>query len=236
MKKTFFILSCAITASAIIAQPSFAKSKKPASEPATQSATKAEKTPEQIDAQYTESLNKRADKIVDALNLTDNAAKSKVHDTLVDHWRSVKAYHDEHPDKLVTVEGMKAKIPDPADPDVKAIHAKLLAGLSSLSPEQVTVVKDELTIGKLAFTYKGYESIVPDMSDADKAFVRQQLTLAREEAVDARDTDAKSAVFKKYKKVIQQYFNDHGRNWDQMYKDYTNKLKAQKAAATQAAD
>ena len=58
------------------------------------------------------------------------------------------------------------------------------------------------------------------LTDAERTKIRELLTAAREEAIDARDTDAKSTVFKKYKKQIQAYLNSNGRDWDKMYKDY----------------
>jgi len=190
------------------------------------------KTPEQIEAKYEDSLNRRANDILSAIGVIDAAKAARVHDALVEHWRAVKAYHESPGAALVKVEGMKAKIPDPADPAVRAMHDKLIAALSAdLMPEQVSTVKDKLTVGKLEFTYKGYEAIVPNLTDTERAKIRELLTAAREEAIDARDTDAKSAVFKKYKKQIQAYLNDNGRNWDQMYKEYAVAVKAKKAAA-----
>ena len=38
-----------------------------------------------------------------------------------------------------------------------------------------------------------------------------------------------SAIFKVYKTKIELYFYEHGRNWRQMYKDYAEKRKAEKA-------
>ncbi|WP_336594316.1 DUF3826 domain-containing protein [Bacteroides acidifaciens] len=39
-----------------------------------------------------------------------------------------------------------------------------------------------------------------------------------------------SAVFEIYKTKCEQYFNEHGRNWRQMFKDYVNKRNAEKKA------
>ena len=39
-----------------------------------------------------------------------------------------------------------------------------------------------------------------------------------------------SAIFEIYKDNIERYFNSNGRNWRQMYKTYTDKLKAEKEA------
>src|SRR4051794_11797629 len=164
----------------------------------------ASKTPEQIEAQYTDSLNRRANDIVTTIKVDDAAKVARVHDALVEHWRAVKAYHEKPGVELVTVEGMKAKIPNPADPAVRAMHERHINALTAnLSPEHVSAVKDKLTVGKLEFTYKGYEAIVPDLTPKEQTKIRELLTAAREEAIDARDTDAKSTVFKKYKKQIQ---------------------------------
>ena len=38
-----------------------------------------------------------------------------------------------------------------------------------------------------------------------------------------------SAILEIYKTKCEQYFNEHGRNWRQMFKDYVNKRKAEKA-------
>jgi hypothetical protein len=229
-KKVFAPFAIAL---AIVAQPLCAKQKKNATaDPATQPSTRPAKTPEQIEAQYTDSLNRRAEEIVTAIKVDDPAKAARVHDAIVQHWRDVKAYHETPGVQLVTVEGMKAKIPDPADPAVRAMHEKLINALTAdLTPEQMSAVKDKLTIGKLEFTYKGYEAIVPDLTPTEQAKIRELLTAAREEAIDARDTDAKSTVFKKYKKQIQAYLNENGRNWDQLYKDYAATAKAKKAAA-----
>lgn len=37
-----------------------------------------------------------------------------------------------------------------------------------------------------------------------------------------------SAVFKMYKNRIERYFNDNGRNWRDMYRDYNEKMRAEK--------
>ena len=39
-----------------------------------------------------------------------------------------------------------------------------------------------------------------------------------------------SAIFEIYKTKCEQYLNSNGRNWKQLYKAYTDEIKAKKAA------
>jgi hypothetical protein len=46
-----------------------------------------------------------------------------------------------------------------------------------------------------------------------------------------KNMKAVSGIFEIYKTKNEQYLNENGRNWKQLYKDYTDKRKAEKAAA-----
>ena len=59
---------------------------------------------------------------------------------------------------------------------------------------------------------KGYQEIVPDMTEEETAFILEQLKLAREQAVDYKSMKQISAIFKAYKTKIELYFYEHGRN------------------------
>lgn len=99
-----------------------------------------------------------------------------------------------------------------------------------LTEEQIEQILDKYTVGKVAFTLKGYQAIVPNMTEEETAFVLEQLKLAREQAIDYKNMKQISAVFEIYKTKCEQYFNEHGRNWRQMFKDYVNKRNAEKKA------
>ena len=51
-----------------------------------------------------------------------------------------------------------------------------------------------------------------------------------EQAIDYKNMKQISAIFEIYKTKCEQYFNEHGRNWRQMFKDYVNKRNAEKKA------
>ena len=107
-------------------------------------------------------------------------------------------------------------------------HEDAIKETARLTEEQVEQILDKYTVGKVAFTLKGYQAIVPDMTEEETAFVLEQLKLAREQAIDYKNMKQISAIFEIYKTKCEQYFNEHGRNWRQMFKDYVNKRKAEK--------
>jgi hypothetical protein len=77
----------------------------------------------------------------------------------------------------------------------------------------------------------GYKAIVPNLTSEEEAKVLSFLKQAREQAVDYKNMNQISAIFEIYKTKSEQYLNSNGRNWKQMYKDYTDAIKAKKAAA-----
>lgn len=186
-------------------------------------------------------LEKKAADWVASLNLNDDKKAGFATTIIYNHLRKVRDWHNEHP--YTTVPGGmnpltgkplskldREMIADSAMPE--SVHETLIKGLRRvLTEEQVEAILDKYTVGKVAFTLKGYQAIVPDMTEEETAFVLGQLKLAREQAVDYKNMKQISAVFEIYKTKCEQYFNEHGRNWRQMFKDYVNKRKAEKEAA-----
>ena len=113
----------------------------------------------------------------------------------------------------------------------ESVHARLLKDLNRvLTPEQVEQVFDGYTVGKVAFTMKGYYAIVPDLTDEEARVIEGYLKQAREEALECKSMKAISQVFEVYKSKCEQYLNSNGRNWRQLFKDYVNKRNAEKKA------
>ncbi|HWJ91999.1 MAG TPA: DUF3826 domain-containing protein, partial [Flavisolibacter sp.] len=115
-----------------------------------------------------------------------------------------------------------------------SIHDTLMNGLRrELTPEQVEVILDKYTVGKVAFTLNGYRAIVPDLKVDEEAKLLEYLKQAREQAIDFKNMNQISAIFEIYKTKCEQYLNSNGRNWKQLYKAYTDAVKAKKAAQKQ---
>lgn len=184
------------------------------------------------------SLEKKAKEWVASLNLDDDKKAGFAVTAIYNHLRKVRDWHNAHPYTTIPagINPLTGKplskldremIADSAMP--KEVHERLMKDLRRvLTEEQVEQILDKYTIGKVAFTLKGYQAIVPNMTETETAFVLKQLKLAREQAIDYKSMKQISAIFEIYKTKCEQYFNEHGRNWRQMFKDYVNKRNAEK--------
>lgn len=202
-------------------------------------------------AQNTDKTNKsdpaaKATQFIAALNLTDTAKASRVTAVLITHMTAVRDWHNSHSYELVPagLDPISGKvftqlqrqfIIDSTIPST--VHDALMTGLrKDLAENQVDIILDKYTIGKLDFTMSGYKGIVPDMTPAETDFVMKELKAAREEAVDYKDIkNEMSTIFKIHKTRIEGYFNSNGRNWKVMYKTYVDKIQAAKKTGTDKA-
>ena len=185
-------------------------------------------------------VDKKATEWVAALTLTDEAKAKRVQAVVATHMKAVRDWNNSHNADMVpagidpytgkTLSNMDRQIiVNSAIP--RSVHENLMTGLrKDLTEEQVEFILDKYTIGKVAFTLNGYRSVVPDLTPAEEAVILANLKLAREQAVDFKNIKQISAIFEIYKTKNEQYLNEHGRNWHQLYGDYTKMIKAKKAA------
>ncbi|MDQ8051744.1 MAG: DUF3826 domain-containing protein [Pedobacter sp.] len=185
-------------------------------------------------------IEKRAGEFTAALNLNDAAKEARVKTVIATHLNTIRNWHNEHlpstvPEGINPVTGNKLNelersiIADSAMP--ATVHQNLMDGLSKeLTAEQVETVLDQYTIGKVAFTMKGYKAIVPDLTADEEAKILSFLKQAREQAVDYKNMKQISAIFEIYKTKSEQFLNGNGRSWRALYSAYTKKIKEEKAA------
>lgn len=186
-------------------------------------------------------LVKKATEWVESLNLSDKAKEARLTKAVATHLEAVRNWHNEHPASTVPaginpLTGLKLSeldrqiIADSAMP--ATVHTDLMNSLKAdLSESQVEAVLDKYTIGKVAFTMAGYKAIVPNLSEKEEATILGFLKQAREQAIDYKSMKQISAIFEIYKTKSEQYLNANGRSWRQMYKEYTDAIKAKKALA-----
>lgn len=182
----------------------------------------------------------KAEGWVASLSLNDPAKEARLKELISTHLKAVRDFYNTH-DYTLVPEGINpttGKTFSKLDRQViinstipKTVHETLMAGLhKDLTDDQVELILDKYTIGKVAFTFNGYKSIVPNMTKEDDAFILTNLKAAREMAIDYKNIDEISAIFKIYKTKNEDYFTNNGRNWHQMFKAYADAEKAKKAA------
>lgn len=185
-------------------------------------------------------IDKKAGEWVASLNLNDAAKEARVKTVIATHLKAVRDWNNSHSADMVPagIDPFSGKPLSEMDRQIivnsslpKSVHENLMAGLhKDLTNDQVDAILDQYTIGKVAFTLNGYKSIVPDLTPTEEAAILANLKQAREQAVDFKNMKQISAIFEIYKTKNEQYLNEHGRNWHQLYKAYTDAAKAKKAA------
>ncbi len=186
---------------------------------------------------------KRAAEWIATLQLTNADQATRVIEVVTTHLKAVRDWHNEHPATSVPaginpITGKKLNeierevIADSTLP--KSVHDNLMTGLrKDLTEAQVASVLDKYTVGKVAFTMKGYHGIMPDLTVEEEKMIREHLEKAREEAVDYKNMKEISTIFKIHKTQIEQSLNDHGRDWKKLYKEFTAAIIAKKKAGTE---
>jgi hypothetical protein len=162
------------------------------------------------DAKYSTVIDQRSQKIVQSLGLSDTNAAAKVHDIIMGQYRALNDWHTANDPKIKAAKHDQAAIATIRS-SLKTLHDGYLASLAQyLTPAQVEKVKDAMTYGKVQFTFNGYCSQYPDLSEANKQEILRMLKDAREEAMDAGSAKDKTAVFQRYKGKINNYLSKQG--------------------------
>ena len=184
---------------------------------------------------------KKAAEWVSALQLNDAAKETRLREVIAIHLKTIRDWHNAHPYTTVPAginpvtgrplsELDRQVIANSAMP--KTVHHNLMTGLrKDLAEEQVELILDKYTIGKVAFTMAGYKAIVPNLTEKEEGTILSYLKEAREQAVDYKNMNQISVIFEIYKTKSEQYLNANGRNWKEMYKTYVDAVKAKKGAA-----
>ena len=191
-------------------------------------------------AAYTKVITQRAEKIVTPLQISDAAKSSQVQAIIVQQYRDLNTIHDTHKAKIKSLkekagEGNKPddqsvkEIESTIDAQLKAAHDTYISKLSALlTQQQVDQVKDGMTYGVLQVTYKGYQDMIPTLTESQKSKIYTWLIEARELAMDQGSSEEKHKVFGKYKGRINNYLSAEGYDLKKEEKGWQERLRKKK--------
>jgi len=198
------------------------------------------------DTAYIRTITQRADKIVSALGLTDDAKYKSVREIIANQYISLREIHDGRNTKVKAIktdstkskaekDTMIKKLETEAGIKLKKLHGEFLTKLSKdLTPEQIDKVKDGMTFGKVQFTYGGFLQMIPSLTEAQKKQIMDWLLEARELAMDGESSEKKTAIFGKYKGRIANYLSKEGYDLKKEQEGWNNRIKEAKADTTKS--
>jgi hypothetical protein len=193
-------------------------------------------------AAYTRTINERAQKIVNTLQLTDTEKALRVRDIISNQYRNLNEIYKERDIQVSAVKSNKNSSEAVAKANLDAIeeqtkrklntlHDGYLKNLSAeLDSKQVEQVKDGMTYGVVQITYKGYQDMIPTLTEEQKKQILLWLVEAREQAMDAESSDKKHAWFGKYKGRINNYLSAAGYDLKKAGEEWQKRIKADAAA------
>lgn len=199
-------------------------------------------SPIEQEAAYTKVVTERAQKIVVTLGLNDTQKAVRVRDLIADQYKNLNKIHDARNGQVKQLKASGAS-KEEIDAQVKAaedkvnmslakLHTSYLSALSNeLTPQQVDQVKDGMTYGVVNITYKGYQDMIPTLTEVQKKKIYDWLVEARELAMDAESSDKKHATFGKFKGRINNYLSAAGYDLRKEGEEWQNRNKAAKQSA-----
>jgi hypothetical protein len=201
----------------------------------------AQETEAQKAEAYSKVVKARAEKIVTTLKIEDAKKATKVRDIIAGQYIDLNAIHDARNAAIKSLKSQN-KAKDALDAEVKLLeeaandrlaklHKKYLKALSKeLTDRQIEQVKDGMTYGVLPITYRGYQEMLPQLTEVQKKQILAYLTEAREFAMDAESSEKKHGWFGKYKGRINNYLSAAGINMKQASIEWQARIKAEEEA------
>ncbi|HEY6902052.1 MAG TPA: DUF3826 domain-containing protein [Puia sp.] len=175
------------------------------------------------DTAYIRVVTERAGKIVATLGLPDSVQFLRVRKMVAEQYFNLNTIYTERDERLKQLKGqqpapeknvsdsVKKWVQQDVDAKVEKLHGAYLRQLASaLNAQQIDQVKDGMTYGVLQVTYRGYQEELPNLTEAQKAYILTALTEAREHAMDGGTSQEKHAWFGKYKGRINNYLSAQG--------------------------
>ena len=193
------------------------------------------------DTAYQKVLAERTAKIVNTLDIKDAVLYKKVQLQLIDQYLQLNTIHD---GSKTAIAAIKAKQLAKEETDaaikketerktaaLKQLHDVFIAHLNTpLTTDQIEKVKDGMTYRVLPVTWTAYLDMLPRLTPEQKDKMYAWLVEARELAMDEGSSDAKHAVFGKYKGRINNYLSAAGFDMKKEGEDWAKRIQAAKEA------
>lgn len=174
------------------------------------------------DAQYVKAIEGRAQKIVDKLQLADDAVRLNVAHIISNRYFTLADIHDRCDLEVkatkasTTLSGAEkteavSRLQNARDAQLYKHHFEFAATLANyLTPAQVEAVKDGMTYNVVKVTYDATLDMIPTLKADEKLQILNWLKEAREFAMDAGTSKAKHEWFGKYKGRINNWLSARG--------------------------
>jgi len=193
------------------------------------------------DTAYLKVVAERTAKIVNTLEITDKAKADKAQQVIASQYVQLNTIHD---NSKATISAIKAKplskeeIADAVKKEeesksekLKQLHTQFIGQLkSTLTEAQIEKVKDGMTYSVLPKTWAAYLDMLQKLTQEQKDKMYAWLVEARELAMDQGSSDAKHAVFGKYKGKINNYLSAAGYDMKKEGEEWAKRIKEAKEA------
>jgi len=193
------------------------------------------------DTAYQRVIAERTAKIVNTLEITDKTKAEKAQAIIASQYIQLNSIHD---NSKATVTAIKAKplskeeIADAIKKEeesrsekLKQLHTQFIGQLkSTLIEAQIEKVKDGMTYSVLPKTWAAYLDMLQKLTQEQKDKMYAWLVEARELAMDQGSSDAKHAVFGKYKGKINNYLSAAGYDMKKEGEEWAKRIKEAKEA------
>ncbi len=181
-----------------------------------------------LDPKYRETINKRATAAVAVANVADEAKKAAAIKVVEVHYVAINDIHFDR-DAAVKATSDKdalAAIRAKAAAAVAVVHKKFTDDLAALlAPEQGDAIKDKMTYDVRLITFRVYGEMLPNLTDAQKAKIRELLLAGREDALVAGDANEKHEKFRLAKGRITNYLSAQGYDMKKASEEWAAKQK-----------
>ncbi|MDN3594830.1 DUF3826 domain-containing protein [Zunongwangia endophytica] len=177
-----------------------------------------------FDPDYVKVTNKRAEKIVDNIKISNQEKSLNVRNLIAEQYRSLSQVHEKRDEDVEKIQKRFPKedypqkyeekvdeIREKSEGEIARLHNSFLKDLAKqLDKNQIEKVKDGMTYSVVPKTYLAFQEMLPQLIEEEKAFILKNLKEAREKAMDAGSSHKKHWWFGKYKGKINNYLSSRG--------------------------